>query len=190
MGLFVHSLKELPITAERSYYLYLLNGGWAGPLERSIEQNYHAMSDMASRNDAIVIQGCERWHFQNEVFSWHHLNGEEAETLLPAILLTTIHPSRFANESDPYWQTAKQSDHLVLIPLKDHCNTGDEVVTFIRKVFEDIKSKKALIDFQVVGEMSPNRGKAFLDGLVLRPTFMGVGFDLKTLPELFRRKKR
>lgn len=190
MGLFVHSLKELPITAERSYYLYLLNGGWAGALERSIDQNYHSMADMASRNDAIVIQGCDRWHFQNEVFSWHHINGEEGEAILPAILITTIHPARFANESDPYWETAKHTDHLVLIPLKDHCKDGDEVVTFIRKIFDDIKAKRPLADFQVVEQMRSSRGKALLDGLVLRPTFMGVGFDLKTLPALFKRKKR
>jgi hypothetical protein len=186
MGLMVHSLSEFPVSAERDYYLFVLRGGWDGEIEEALKRNFSAMADTASRTRSAVIMGTEARHFQNEVFSWHHINGEEAEALLPALLITTIHPHRFQDEGDPYWADAKPGDHMLLVPLRDHCKT--EVVLFIQKVFTDIKAKKKLENFEVKKKMQASRGKALLDGLVLRPSFMGIGFDLKTIPALFKGK--
>ena len=188
MGLYIHSLEEFPITAERSYYVYLLNGGWGGELERALTENFRVIGDLASRSGAVAMMGSEGKHFQNEVFSWHHLNGQEAEELLPAVLITTIHPRRFLDEQDPFWSTATRSDHLLLLPLRSHCKTADEVGSFIRKVFADMKDHKELQSFEVVREMKPSKGKAVLDGLILKPSFMGVGFDLRSLGALFTRR--
>lgn len=188
MGLYIHSLEEFPVTAERGYYLYLLNGGWGGDLERALTENFQIIGDLASRSGAVAMMGSEGKHFQNEVFSWHHLNGQEAEELLPAVLITTIHPRRFLNEQDPFWSTASRSDHLLLLPLRSHCKTADDVGSFIRKVFSDIREHKELKNFEVVRGMKPSTGKAILEGFILKPSFMGVGFDLRSLATLFQRK--
>jgi hypothetical protein len=39
MGLWVHSLGELPANAERAYYIYVLDFGWDEPLGRALNQN-------------------------------------------------------------------------------------------------------------------------------------------------------
>lgn len=184
----VHSLSEFPVNAERDYYLFVLRGGWNSPLEEALQQNFFAMADTASRTRSAVITGTVGRHFENEVFSWHHLNGEEGEALLPALLITTIHPKKFHDEHDPFWFDAKREDHLLLVPLREHCKTAEDVVVFIQKVFADIKASKKLENFEVKKIMQGGRGRAFLDGLVLRPSFMGMGFDLKSIPALLKGK--
>ncbi len=188
MGLYIHSLEEFPVTAERSYYLYLLNGGWGGELERALTENFHVIGDLASRSGSVAMMGSEGKHFQNEVFSWHQLNGEEAEELLPAVLITSIHPRRFTDEQDPFWSTASRSDHLLLLPLRTHCKSADDVGSFIRRLFADIRDHQEIKNFEVVCEMKPNKGKAILEGLILKPSFMGMGFDLRSLSALFQQK--
>ena len=43
------------------------------------------MAKIAAENKAVVIKGTVGSHFQNEVLSWHHINGEDANDLLPAL---------------------------------------------------------------------------------------------------------
>jgi hypothetical protein len=57
MGLYVHSLGEIPNGAERAYYVYLLDYGWEEPLGSAVRANLPRMADLASRSDAIVIHG-------------------------------------------------------------------------------------------------------------------------------------
>ncbi|MBW4680276.1 MAG: hypothetical protein KME19_09190 [Microcoleus vaginatus WJT46-NPBG5] len=189
MGLMVHSLSEFPVNAERDYYLYVLRGSWDSDIERALQENFPSMADAASRTKSAVIFGTEGRHFQNEVFSWHRINGEVAEPLLPALLITTIHPAKFQDENDPFWGnrlTNDHNDHMVLISLKEKCATGREAIELIRQIFEDIKVGQKLKDFEVVKSLNRKRSNAFMDGLVLRPTFMGFGFDLKTIPKIMK----
>ena len=89
MGLYVQSLNNIPQSAHRDYYIYLLDYGWSEPLGNALMNNYEKMAQLAAENDAVVIRGTHRVHFEDEVLSWHHINGENAEDLLPAILITT-----------------------------------------------------------------------------------------------------
>src|SRR5215510_7325511 len=57
MGLYVHSLGEVPNGAERAYYVYLLDYGWEEPLRSAVRANLPRMADLASRSDAVVIYG-------------------------------------------------------------------------------------------------------------------------------------
>ena len=50
------------------------------------------MAKKAAVNSTVVIQGTEIGHFEDEVFSWHGINGVDAEDCLPAILITNTHP--------------------------------------------------------------------------------------------------
>lgn len=188
MGLVVHSLSEFPANAQRNYYVYVLRGSWDGEIERALEENFMAMSDAASRSDSAIIFGTEGRHFQNDVFSWHRINGEEAEVMLPAILLTTVHPSKFNDENDPFWHGRAKNDYMVLIPLREVAQTGGGVANVMRQLFEDIKRNKSLSEFEVARTLNPGRGAVFMDGLVLKPSFMGLGFDLKSIPKFLKGK--
>lgn len=87
MGLYIHSLAELPVEAMRSYYVYLLDYGWEESLGDAVRKNIPKMADLASKSDAVVIYGPRGLHFEDEVLSWHNVNGERGEDILPAILL-------------------------------------------------------------------------------------------------------
>lgn len=77
---------------------------------------------------------------------------------------------------------------MVLIPLRELVQNGNDVAGLMRQIFEDIKKGKRLNDFEVARKLSPGRASTFMEGIVLKPSFMGIGFDLKTIPKLFRGK--
>lgn len=182
MGLYVHSIGEIPPTGvERAYYIYLLDYGWSEGLGDTVRANLPRMADLASRSNAVIIHGPRGVHFEDEVLSWHRVNGRDAKDILPAILITTRHPSTF-NESFAATKSKKESrDALLLIPLKKLCKSADEVVELIHRVFEDIKEKKELSKFGVAKRMRRGVAGALVDAIILQPKLGGVGFDLKKL---------
>jgi hypothetical protein len=187
MGLWVHSLGELPANAQRAYYIYVLDFGWDEPLGRALNQNLQRMMDLASRNEAVVIKGLDSNHFENEVFSYHGINGERADEILPAILITTLHPKYFQEQNSRYSAIEELNDKLLLIPLRKTCSTSDEVIVLIAKIFRDIAEKKELADFSIQRQVQKRHGfRAFADALVLEPNISGVGIDLKKIGQLFR----
>jgi hypothetical protein len=184
MGLMIHSLGELPLEAKRSYYIYLLDYGWHEPLAEAVYQNFVKMADLASRREAVVLRGVVGAHFADEVLSWHHVNGQPAEDVLPAILLTTIHPHHFRTQTS---ETARSlGDKLLLIPLRVACKTTMDVVTLIEKIFKDIKEKRGLPDFAIAQELRKGKKGALVDALILQPRFAGVGVDLKKIVAFFK----
>jgi hypothetical protein len=189
MGLMVSSLSHVPLNADRDYYIYLLHGGWGSALDKVLESHFTRFAQEASETRAAVIAGVGGNHFENEVFSWHQIDGEDAENLLPAILLTTIHPKYFKNEHDPFWRANTQRDFMQLIPLKDWAKSPDDVIALIQQIFKDIRNHKRLREFSIVKEIKSSRGKALLDGVILKPTFMGIGIDLSKIGQALRRCK-
>jgi len=188
MGLYVHSLLELPIEAKRSYYIYLLDYGWAEPLSGALFENFHKMAEIASNNDAIVIRGFNSpVHFSDEVFSWHSINGEDGREFLPAILVTDKHPREFRESFDgKSLSEGNRTDFKIIVfPLKKYCKTTTDVAAYIDKIFRDIVEKKNLSDFRVLKEMKKGLGKAVVDGLLLQPNVAGLGYDLKPLIQYF-----
>jgi hypothetical protein len=186
MGLYVHSLGELPTNAERAYYIYVLDYGWDEPLGRALKENLQRMMDLASRNEAVVIKGLDSNHFDNEVFSWHGINGENPDELLPAILITTLHPRYFQEQNSKSYSREELDDKLLLIPLRKVCSSSDEVIVLIAKIFRDIAEKKELSDFSIQRLVKKKRGfRAFADALVLEPNISGIGIDLKKIGQLF-----
>jgi hypothetical protein len=148
------------------------------------------MAKIAADNKAVVIVGTDRVHFEDEVFSWHSINGENADELLPAILITNRHPSKF-KESYERNRTLMVEENLkfILIPLKKFCKTTSDVVTLIDKIFRDIQSQKDLSDFSIEKEMKKGIGRALADGIVLKPNFIGLGYDFNSIIDFFRKKQ-
>ena len=93
MGLHVHNLGNLPNTDDgRDYFVYVLDYGWKEPLAEALVANFTNMARLAAQTRSVVVAGIEPVHFANEVFSWHSINGEHGEKVLPAILITTLTP--------------------------------------------------------------------------------------------------
>ena len=179
MGLYVHSLGEIPDGAGRAYYVYLLDYGWEEPLGSAVRANLPRMADLASRSDAIVIHGPRGLHFEDEVLSWHRVNGQSADDILPALLITTRHPSTFRESFSIIRTDPQNRDALLLLPLRKICKSAEEVAEVIRRVFEDIKAKKRLSDFQAAKKLQEGIGGALVDAVILQPKLGGIGFDLK-----------
>ena len=179
MGLYVHSLAEIPTGVARAYYVYLLDYGWEEALGNAVRENLPRMAEMASRSNAVVIHGPRGVHFEDEVLSWHRVNGEDAKDILPAILITTRHPSTFRESFATKKSGKENKDALLLIPLRKVCKSSGDVVELIQKVFEDVKSKKQLCEFRATKKMRRGVAGALVNAVILQPKVGGIGFDLK-----------
>src|SRR5262249_18715386 len=147
MGLYVHSLSRLPADLERDYYLYVLDYGWDEPLGAALQANFRLMSDLAAKNQAVVIAGTDSREFSKEVFtihfddlefSWNSINGISREEILPSILISTVHPERF--RLDPLRNIPRKQrvgiadDKLILIPLRGVCQNASDVIALIERL--------------------------------------------------------
>jgi hypothetical protein len=192
MGLIVRSLDDLPDTADREYFVYLLDYGWHEPLDQALKDNFDKIVTSVSSHKGVVIRrATEGIHFNDEVLSWHHINGEEVDkkNLLPAILITNRHPRIFkelADKNNPYFDSNDLS--LILIPLKGFCKTTTDVVDALIKITKDIREKKDLRDFKIAKELKPGVGKAIVKGIVLEPKIAGMGFSFNKMIEALRKK--
>jgi hypothetical protein len=193
MGLHVHSLTNIPKSENRDYWIYLLEYGWHEPLAQTLNDNFTKMAARAAVTRAVVIKGTEIGHFENEVFSWHRINNEQADEILPAILITNAHPSYFLDNGMRFQQRHglfRESDSnnmkLVLIPLKKFCKTSTEVISLIERIFTDIEAGRDLSEFKIAKEVNKGVGSAIVDSIILEPNFSGVGFSFKKLGAFLR----
>jgi hypothetical protein len=180
MGLYVHNLGHLPADETRRYFVYVLDYGWHEPLTDTLIDNFRNMARMASETKSVVVAGIEPIHFANEVFSWHGINGEEGEKVLPALMVTTLHP-RYFLEHNCAGDRTEVKDTLLLIPLKKTCKTTDEVVELIKSVFADIRKNNRLSQFRVAKTIQHDRARRLADAVIAEPAVCGVGVDLKKL---------
>jgi hypothetical protein len=210
MGLYVHSLSRLPLGLEREYYLYILDYGWDEPLGAALHANFRRMADLAAKSDAVVIAGTDSRAFAEEIisvhvddpqFSFKSVNGEDGDSVLPALMISTIHPRKF-KETSPGYRFADiapgiADDRLVLIPLRGICKDSTEVISLIERIFKDIAAKKPLIEFQIAKQIHAKRprsslvrmGGAISDAIILKPAVMGIGVDFRELLKSWRSLK-
>jgi hypothetical protein len=193
MGLHVHSLTNIPKSKNRDYLIYLLEYGWHEPLGQALRENFDKMAARAANSRSVVIKGTEISHFENEVFSWHHINNEHGEDILPAILITNAHPSYFFESGLGLRQRRglyRESDDgdikLILIPLKRFCKTTTEVVSLIERMFIDIEAHRDLSEFKIAKEVKKGVGCAIVDSIILEPNISGVGFSFKKFGNYLR----
>lgn len=139
------------------------------------------MARMASETRSVVVAGIEPIHFANEVFSYHGINGEYGEEILPAILISTLTPSYFKESYNEFSHSKEINDKLLIIPLKKACKTTDDVISLIKSIFSDIKNKKKLSGFSISKKINKNGFRRLADAVILEPNFAGVGIDLKKL---------
>jgi len=194
MGLMIHSLENLPTTARRNFFIYLLDYGWNEPISNALRENFDRMAEIAAKNKAVIIKGTEIAHFQNEVMSWHQINNENAEDLLPALLITNTHPQYFKDSNEAFSGReniirTEEDLKLILIPFKRFCETTNEVLSLIEKVFKDIQDEKDLSEFKIAKEMNKGVGRAIVDSIILEPNFSGIGFSFNKLKKYLNQNK-
>lgn len=191
MGLVVRSLEDLPDISDRKYYIYLLDYGWHEPLGQALRDNFDRIAMSVSPHKGVVIRRAEDGvHFDDEVLSWHNINGEEVEDghLLPAILITNRHPKEFRNALANEDRGKNAAFKMVLIPLKKFCKTTSEVVNALISITEDVKAERALKNFSVAKQMKRGVGRAIVDGVILEPNIAGFGFSLNKMFASLRKK--
>jgi hypothetical protein len=189
MGLMIHSLDNIPKSARRDFFVYLLDYGWQEPISQALRDNFDKMAEIASKNKAVVIKGTDVAHFESEVMSWHQINNENAEELLPALLITNKHPEYFRESNREFSgrknilriEDNEEDIKLILVPFKRFCKNTSDVVTLIEKIFNDIIAEKDLSDFRIAKEMNKGVGKAIVDSIILEPNFSGLGFSFNKL---------
>lgn len=185
MGLMIHSLGLLSEKAQKDFYIYLLDYGWKEPLSEVLNSNFGKMADFASQNNTVILKGTVG-HFDSEVLSWHRINGQPGENILPAILITTLNPHRFHE-----YQLSKNEfpeNSMLLIPLNNICKTAADVINIIQKIFNDIENKKTLSDFEIAKELKKGKGNALVNALILQPNFAGLGIDVKHIADFLKNK--
>jgi len=179
-----------------------LDYGWDEPLGQALNTNFRRMADLAAKNNAVVIAGTDPRAFADELlsvhvddpqFSWSNVNGENGEEVLPALMISTIHPMKFRDEV-PGYRLPKvgrgvAEEKLILIPLRGVCKDSTEVVTLIERIFRDIAAQKPLANFSVVKEIKAGTDKALSDAFILKPTLWGMGVDLKELAKTWRAQR-
>ncbi len=202
MGLYVHSLNKLPLGLNREYYLYVLDYGWDEPLGTALHENFRRMADLAAKNQAVVIAGTDARAFTHEVlsvhiddpqFSYQSVNGEPGDELLPALMITTIHPGKFKETNPEYRfsraEVGQADDKLILLPLRSVCQNATEVMALIERIFRDIAANKPLREFSVAKEIHAGQHGAYSDAFILKPALWGVGVDLKELLKTWKQKR-
>lgn len=104
------------------------------------------------------------------------------EDVLPAILVTTIHPKYFLERDNKQCRgEPTPEDKLIFLKLKDTCQQPSDVIVLIEKIFTDIKDKKEISNFQVARKQKAGIGRALVDAIILEPNLSGIGIDLKKL---------
>jgi hypothetical protein len=183
MGLKVSTIARLPISTDRDYFVYFLDYGWEEPLSRAMYENFDKMAEIASENRGLIICGLHRQEFANEVLSWHGVNGESAEGILPAIMITDTEPRLVADSNRDFGRAGNRPaernsiQNMIVIPLKLLCNSPSDVADLLSKIARDMKDKKSISDFEVIKLVS-KRDHGLADMVILKPSLAGIGIDL------------
>lgn len=188
MGLKVTTIARLPIATDRDYFIYFLDYGWDEPLSQALYDNFERLASFAAENRSLVIAGLNRQEFANEVLSWHRVNGEDTENLLPAIMISDLEPRLLAETNEIGSGRHRRHDgskpeRFLLVPLKQVCKNATDVTRLLGHIVDDIRMKRKLSEFEVK-RIVDRSAQGLSEMIVLRPSLAGVGIDLKKVFEL------
>lgn len=190
MGLKISTIAAIPESVERGYYLYILDYyNWDEPISNTLRESFDKIAKFATDNDCIAIQGIPESHFYSELMSWKSVNGIDPAELLPALMITTIHPKYFLEGNDRQILGGEiPEDKLVFIEVGKVCKTTTDVVKLIEKIFVDIKEKKEIKNFAVKKELKGGVGKILNDTIILEPNIAGIGVNINNIFKFFSKK--
>lgn len=190
MGLKIHTLAEIPDSVSKNYYLYILDYyNWDEPIGNILRANFDKIAEFAANNNSVVIQGMPGSHFYSELMSWKSINGIDPLDLLPALMITTLHPKYFKDGDNKHLQGKNiPKDKFVFLEIRKICQQPQDVVALLEKIFQDIREKKAIQDFKVKKELKGGVGKIINDVLILEPNVSGIGININSLFKFLKGK--
>jgi hypothetical protein len=195
MGLKVTTIARLPEKTGRAFFVYFLDYGWEDDLTRAMYENFDVFAAIAAENRSLLIAGLNRIEFANEVLSWHHVNGQAAHDLLPAIMITDIEPALLTGQNSFDFGPLKHRPHsgatyperFVLLPLREIGRTSGDVTQLLQQIANDLRSGKALSEFEIKSVKQKGETSA-ANMVVLQPNIGGLGVDLKEIFNWSREK--
>ena len=187
MGLKISTIAAIPENVERSYYLYILDYyNWDEPISNTLRNSFDKIAKFAAENDSVAITGILESHFYSELLSFNSINGIKPEDILPALMITTIHPKYFLDGNDIQdYRERKPNDKLIFIEIGKICQNPQDVIKIIENIFVDIKEKKDLKDFQIKKELKAGIGKILNDTIILEPNVGGIGININNIFKYF-----
>jgi|WetSurMetagenome_2_1015567.scaffolds.fasta_scaffold16425_6 hypothetical protein len=190
MGLKIHSLAEIPDSVSKSYYLYILDYyNWDEPIGKTLRDNFDKIAEFATKNNSVVIQGMPGSHFYSELMSWKSINGIDPIELLPALMITTLHPKYFLERDNKQVKQEKMpEDKFIFLEIREICQSPQDVVKLLEKIFQDIQEKKAIQDFRIKKELKGGVGKILNDTIILEPNIGGIGVNLNNIFRFLKKK--
>lgn len=190
MGLMIHTLAEIPENVTKKYYLYILDYyNWDEPIGKTLRDNFSKIAEFAANNDSVVIQGTPGSHIYSELMSWKSINGIDTLELLPALMITTLHPSYFISRNNKQIENDDiPTDKFIFLEIKKLCKQPKDVITLLEKIFSDIKEKKAITDFKIRKELKGGVGKIITDTLILEPNIGGIGISFNNIIKFLTNK--
>lgn len=190
MGLKINTLAEIPESVSKSYYLYILDYyNWDEPIGNTLRSSFDKIAEFATKNDSVIIQGISESHIHTELMSWESINGIDPKTLLPALMITTIHPKYFFDRDNKQIKREKiPEDNLIFLEIGKICKTPQEVIKLIEKIFKDIQDKKEIKNFTVKKELKSGVGKVLNNTIILEPNIAGFGVNINNLFKFLSKK--
>jgi hypothetical protein len=190
MGLKIHTLAEIPDSVSKSYYLYILDYyNWDEPIGNTLRTSFDKIAEFATKNNSVVIQGISESHFYTELMSWESINGIDPKELLPALMITTIHPKYFLDRDNKQINGEKiPEDNLIFLEIGKICKSPQDVIKLLEKIFKDIQDKKEIKNFIVKKELKSGVGKILNDTIILEPNFAGLGVSINNLFRFLSKK--
>ena len=190
MGLKIHTLAEIPDNVYKSYYLYILDYyNWDEPIGNTLRENFDKIAEFAANNNSVVIQGMAGSHFYSELMSWKSITGIDPLEILPALMITTLHPKYFIDgDNERIKGMDIPKDKFIFLEIRKICQHPQDVVTLLEKIFHDIREKKAIQDFRVKKELKGGIGKILNDTIILEPNIGGIGISLNNVFKFLKSK--
>jgi hypothetical protein len=189
MGLKISTVAAIPVNVEREYYLYILDYyNWDEPISKTLRDSFDKIAEFAAENNSVVIQGIPESHFYSELFSFESVNGIDPKELLPALMITKIHPNYFLMRDQGKSILKEPDDSIIFLEIGKICKTPQDVIRIIEKVFSDIRQNKEIGDFQIKKELKSGIGKILNDTIILEPNIAGVGVNINSIFKFLTRK--
>lgn len=105
-----------------------------------------------------------------------------SKDLLPALMITTIHPKYFNDRNNREVENESiPEDKIIFLEIGKICKSPQDVIKLLEKVFKDIQNKKEIRDFHVKKELKSGIGKVLNDTIILEPNIAGLGVNLNNL---------
>lgn len=147
------------------------------------------IAEFAASNNSVVIQGIAGSHFYSELMSWESINGIDPLELLPALMITTLHPTYFIDGDNKQLKEKNiPKDKFIFLEIRKICQRPQDVVALLEKIFQDIREEKAIQDFRVKKELKGGMGKILNDAIILEPNIGGIGISLNNIFKFLKSK--